>query len=371
MQPHYRIDDTQAIVTPALIVFRDLLQQNLDRMIQIAGDPARLCPHCKTHKMADVIHLQLRSGIHRFKCATLAEAEMLARAGARDVLLAYNLVGPNIHRAVMFRSKFPDVVLSVTADDTVAARALGAAMHAARLEVNVLLDLDTGQHRTGLPVGPTALALYKTMADTPGLRPTGLHVYDGQNHQASRQERRDAVNMIWNHVLAFRDTLLADGLSVCRIVAGGTGSFPIFAEFVEPAMVLSPGTCVFHDAGYQATFPDLEFVPAALLLTRVVSRPTSKTVTLDAGNKAVASDPPMEKRLVFPDLPDARLVVHNEEHLVIETSQAERLRPGDALLAIPWHICPTSALHREAIVMEDGRPVARWPVTARDRFLSI
>jgi D-serine deaminase-like pyridoxal phosphate-dependent protein len=94
-------------------------------------------------------------------------------------------------------------------------------------------------------------------------------------------------------------------------------------------------------------------------------------LTLDLGTKACASDPPMGKRLVFPDLPDAVQVLHNEEHLVLETSRAEEFRPGNELLAIPRHICPTTALHRQVYVVAGGRVAERWDVVARDRWLTI
>jgi D-serine deaminase-like pyridoxal phosphate-dependent protein len=128
---------------------------------------------------------------------------------------------------------------------------------------------------------------------------------------------------------------------------------------------------VFHDAGYGRQFPDLPFTPSALLLTRVISRPTLDRITLDLGYKACASDPPLEQRLVFPALPDSNIVLQNEEHLVLQTPQAERFAPGDELLAIPSHICPTSAMHKEAIVIRDGVPAERWSVTARDRQLEL
>ena len=175
----------------------------------------------------------------------------------------------------------------------------------------------------------------------------------------------------WNAALGFRDDLVHAGHPVPRIVAGGTGSFPIYAQKEDPALELSPGTCVFHDAGYGGMFPDLPFTPAALLLTRVVSRPTADRVTLDLGYKAVASDPPAGRRVVFPDLPDAEQVLQNEEHLVLETSQAADYTPGDVLLAIPRHVCPTSELHKEAFLVENGKVTATWPIAARDRKLTV
>ena len=175
----------------------------------------------------------------------------------------------------------------------------------------------------------------------------------------------------WEPAARLRDQVVAQGLAVPRMVCGGTGSFPIFAEIDDPAIELSPGTCVFHDTGYGRCFPDLDFTPASLILTRVVSRPTTDRVTFDLGYKACASDPPAGKRLTFPQIPDAKEVLQNEEHLVIETADAANFRPGDEQLAIPTHTCPTSALHREAYVVSGGSLVDRWEVTARDRWLTV
>src|SRR5262249_42064730 len=131
MDPRYRVDDTRRIISPALILYQDLLEANLKQMRAIAGDASRLRPHCKTHKMAEVTKRELAHGITKHKCATFAEAEMLAGAGVTDVLLSYNLVGPNIDRAVQFRERFPKVTLRVQADHPKPVAELGKAMTAA------------------------------------------------------------------------------------------------------------------------------------------------------------------------------------------------------------------------------------------------
>ena len=365
------IHDASAIISPALVVFRDRLIRNIDAMIQIAGDPSRLRPHCKTHKTREVVGLQVDRGILKHKCATFAEAEMLVESGVSDICLAYNLVGPNIDRAVAFCSTYPDVVFSATADHSDPIRDLGTAMSAAGQQIEVLLDIDTGQHRTGIGVGDTAAGLYRQIHETDGLVAGGFHVYDGHQHQEDRDERRVAVDGEFDRVLEFRDRLVAEGLTVPRMVAGGTASFPIYAEKRDPTIELSPGTCVYNDGGYGSYFPDMDFPPAAGVLTRVVSRPTSDRITLDLGYKAVASDPPMGKRVHFPDLPDAVQVLQNEEHLVLETDRAGEYSPGDVLIGIPWHICPTSALHRQVFVIDNGELVERWDVASRDRWITI
>lgn len=367
----YHVSDTSDIITPALLVFRELLEDNIDRMIQMAGDASRLRPHAKTHKMREVARLELARGITKHKCATFAEAEMLADAGVPDILLGYNLVGPNLNRAVKFRRKFPDVKLAVTADHPRPIAQLSEAMTAAGTSIAVLLDIDTGQHRTGVEPGDAARGLYGQIVAAPGLEPGGLHVYDGHQHQPSLAERISAVETQWQRVLQLRDDLHAAGWPVPRLVCGGTPTFPVYAPKHDPAIELSPGTCVFWDGGYGRRFPDLQFTPAAVLLTRVISRPTPDRLTLDLGYKAVASDPPAGQRVTFPELPDAEAVLQNEEHLVLQTPQAERFQPGDELWAIPTHICPTTALHKQAYVVSDGRVVDRWDVASRDRWLTI
>ena len=402
MDERYHIRRPDKILSPGLVVFRELVENNLQAMIRIAqrcwSVPAaaseagvipnsgtaresesfaaqatsRLRPHCKTHKMPEVTKLELQLGITRHKAATFAEAEMLAQVGVKDICLAYNPVGPNIRRVVTFTQVFPDVSFSVTADDAGTIDALSQSLSAAGASAGVFLDLNPGRDRTGVPLGERARELYHLIAASPGIRAMGFHLYDGHLHQSDPDERTQAVQEYWQQVLRFKDSLDAEGAPVDHIVCGGTPTFPMYAAIDHPAIELSPGTCVFHDAGYGESFPDLEpFTPAALLLTRVISRPTPNRITFDLGTKAVASDPPMGTRAVFPDIPDATQVLQNEEHLVVETTQAENWKPGDWTLAIPRHVCPSIALHRQATVIAEGDIVAHWDVVARDRKLTI
>ena len=371
MEERYAIDNPDGIFSPGLVIFEELLRSNLARMLEMAGASGRLRPHCKTHKMIEIVRLEVAMGIDRHKCATFAEAEMLALGGARDILLAYNPVGPNIDRAVRFRQRFPDVRFSVTADHPGPVEALQTAMALAGTAIEVFVDIDTGLGRTGLAPGPEARELYALIDRSGNLMPAGLHLYDGQNHQRDLRDRQRAVDRCWEAASTFRSELEESSLPVPAIVAGGTGTFPLYAAIEDAALELSPGTCVLHDAGYDREFPDMSFDPAALILTRVVSRPTPGRVTFDLGYKACVSDPPAGGRLRFPAIPDAREVLQNEEHLVIETTQAANYRPGDVELAIPTHICPTSALYPHAWVVNGGRVSKRWDVTARDRTLSL
>jgi D-threonine aldolase len=361
-----RLENEDAVASPSLLVYRDRVESNLDRMVAMVGDPARLRPHIKTHKTPQIIALQVERGITKCKCATIAEAEMAAGAEATDILLATQPVGPNVGRLLALIEAFPQVRFRTIVDDAGAARTLAAAAKAGSRDLDVLIDLDVGQHRTGVAPGPAALDLCRKVASLPGLVFAGLHAYDGHLRQADVAERARAADAGFAEVLALREALEADGVTVPGIVVGGTPTFPMHAQREEGEC--SPGTCVFMDAGYSTNLPDLEFVNAALLLTRVISRPAGDRLCLDLGHKAIASEMP-HPRVVFPDLPDARAVLHSEEHLVLQTARAADFPVGAALYGIPWHICPTVALHASLQVVEDGRVTAEWPVTARQRRL--
>lgn len=367
MDAPYAIRDPGGLLSPSLVVFRDLLRRNVEAMIAVARSPDRLRPHVKTHKMPEVVRLVESLGIARHKCATIAEAEMIARAGGRDVLIAYPLVGPNPDRLAALVDRYPETAFRATVEDEAAARQLSRAMTtASRRPLPVLVDLDLGMDRTGIEPG-AAFDLYKLVDRLPGLVADGLHAYDGHRREADPEDRRRAARPGVEAVLGLRDRLVAAGLEVPRLVLGGTPSFPIHAESDEPGVELSAGTCPLFDHGYATKFPDLPFVPAALLLTRVISRREGR-ITLDLGHKAVAADPSGD-RLRLLGVPDYTLGPQSEEHLVVETHQP--FDTGTPLLAIPTHVCPTVALHRWAYVVEGGEVVDRWEVEARDRVLSV
>jgi D-serine deaminase-like pyridoxal phosphate-dependent protein len=372
MSNPYAIADTSAIYSPGLIFFADLIRQNLRRAIEVAGGAGRLRPHVKTHKTREIVRLELEAGISKHKVATVAEAEMVASCGAPDVMIAYPLVGPNCDRLAKLIRAYPNTRFSVVADHPVAVESLSAAMTRHETTVDVLLDLDVGQHRTGIAPGPEAVSLYELIARLPGLTLGGLHVYDGHNHIEGFAERQATALKQLEPALKLRAALEQKGLATPRLVCGGTPTFPVYARLDLPGLECSPGTLVLHDHGYGSRFVDMTgLTPAALLLTRVVSRPTPTRVTFDLGYKAVASDPPAGKRCVLLDVPDYEAVLQNEEHLVIETPRADRFKPGDEVLAIPTHICPTVAMHQRAYVVAGGRLTGTWDIVGRDRVLNV
>jgi D-serine deaminase-like pyridoxal phosphate-dependent protein len=374
----FEVEGVETLPSPCLLVYRDRLEHNLRRMIEIVRDPARLRPHIKTYKIREIVARQLELGITKFKCATIAEAEMAAQAGVPDLLLAYQPVGPNVARLAGLVKAFPKTRFSALGDDALAINELSRGYtssmahqgpgsgKATRLEV--LLDLDLGQQRTGVAPGPKAVELYRLLAALPGLAPGGLHAYDGQIVEADPARCAAACEAAFAPVVALKRELESIGLSVPRIVAGGTPTFPIHARRAE--VECSPGTCVFWDAGYSHKLPEMGFLPAAAVLTRVISRPAPNRLCVDLGHKAVGSEMP-QPRVEFLNLLNAKPLTHSEEHLVLETAEAAQANIGECLYGLPWHICPTVALHGEAVVVENHRPVGRWRVAARDRCLTI
>ena len=363
----FRLSNEGEVPSPALLIFEERVEANLRLMLEIAGGPARLRPHVKTHKLGPLVARQLALGITKFKCATIAEAEMCALAGAPDVLLAFAPVGPNIARFCQLLTAFPATHFSTIADDRDAIRALSAAASAARLTLDVLLDVDCGMHRTG-GAPDAALELYRELSTSAGLRAAGLHAYDGHIHERDPAARRAQCDAAFAPVIALRSAMEKAGLPVPALVAGGTPTFPFHAAHADREC--SPGTSVLWDFGYGDKFADLPFQCAAVLLTRVVSKPGPHLLCLDLGHKAVAAENP-QPRVRLLELPDAIPIMHSEEHLVIETPRAAEFAVGAVLHAIPRHVCPTVALHSEAVVVRGGAAVERWPITARTRRITI
>lgn len=366
----FHVENEQDIPSPALLFYRERIEHNLQLMLKIAGgDPKRLRPHVKTHKTAQIIARQVELGITQFKCSTIAETEMCAAAGAADVLLAMPCVGPNAGRLADLAKKFPNTRLSSIADDEATVRTLAEAANEKGVTLGVYLELDCGMGRTGIVPGDAAALLAHTMQETPGVQFRGLHAYDGHIHDESLEVRKERCDAAFAPVHQFRCRLQNEGIVVKELVAGGSPTFGIHAAHAD--RTLSPGTTVLWDFGYGDKYPeDLPFQPAAVLLARVISKPGRNRLTLDLGHKSVAPEQP-QPRVRFEELPDAVPVMQSEEHLVLETERADEFAIGQALHGIPRHICPSVSMHGEAYVIEGGKCVDRWPITARNRRITV
>jgi D-threonine aldolase len=294
---------------------------------------------------------------------------MLAQAGARDVVIAYQLVGPSIPRFVALCTAYPEAAFRPLVDDGVALKALSEQVEAAGFTVEVLVDLDVGMGRTGIAPGPAAVALYQEIDRLPGVAPGGLHAYDGHIRDRSLEQRNQSADAVYDSVAALRDELSSHGLPVRRLIMGGTPTFPCHAR--KPDVELSPGTCFLHDWNYERMFPDMRFHRAALLLGRVVSRTGEHSCTVDIGHKAVAADPDGPRGLAV-NHEGFTPVKQSEEHWVFTAEQETAPALGELFYVLPTHICPTVALHEFAYAVgRDGEILGEWPITARRRRIRI
>ncbi|MFM1794235.1 MAG: hypothetical protein RL642_620, partial [Bacteroidota bacterium] len=310
--------------SPSLLVYPALVEKNITEMINMAGGVERLRPHIKTHKTAEGIKMMQAQGIYKFKCATIAEAELLAINNANDVLLAHQPVGFKIQRLIKLISTYPQTVFSTIVDNIEQAQHINDAFSNQEKKIAVYIDINVGMNRTGIQPGDEALALYEYLQTASHLKFMGLHIYDGQHRQADPIEREKACDEAFEKVYQWISKLEEKGNKRPSIVAGGSPSFSIHAKKTDREC--SPGTNIFWDHGYATICPEQHFTPAVQLLTRVISKPAANRICLDLGHKAVASENEISKRVYFPSNSDLKPVGQSEEHLVMETELADQYK---------------------------------------------
>jgi len=365
MENWCKVTNEREVDSPALLVYPERIKHNIAMAITMIGDRSRLRPHVKTHKTKEILQLQLDAGITKFKCATIAEAEMLGECGAPDVLLAYPVYGPKLVRFLNLMARFRQIKFSVIVDNERAARDLSEAASAAGETINTYIDLNVGMGRTGIRPGEDALVLYRLCARLEGLTISGFHAYDGHVREIDLNKRMAICDRNFEPIADMVRTLKSEGFESLRIIMGGSPSFPIYANY--PEVECSPGTFVLWDKGYDDTLPEQAFLPSAVLLCRVVSQPGPNRICVDLGHKAVASENLLARRVYFLHAPDLKPVSHSEEHLVLEVPAGYSFCVGDVLYGLPFHICPTVALYDWLTVVQNDRTFEKWSVVARRR----
>lgn len=366
MKNWFTIDNIERIDTPCLVLYKERIKNNIDQAVKRVKDPGSLRPHVKTNKIPEVCAMMMDAGITKFKCATIAEAEMLAMVHAQDVLLAYQPVGPKGERLLRLVLHYPETAFSCVVDSLDAAAALSETFSREALVLDVYIDINSGMNRTGI-IPAEAQPLLNEIQHLAGIRVVGFHMYDGHIRNPDAAARKNETESAFRDVMQLAqnaETLLKRPL---KIVAGGS---PTFGVHASRNLECSPGTFVFWDWGYKHQLPGEPFEYAALVVTRVISIVNEHTITIDLGHKAIASENPLPNRVYFLNDADAKPVSHSEEHMVLNVPDASVYKPGDVLYGVPVHICPTVNLYERAVLVENGQATTLWRVTARDRMIN-
>lgn len=367
--PWYHIANIEQLDSPALVVFPPIVKNNIQTLVGAIDDVSRLRPHIKTHKSKEVIALLQNAGIQKFKCATIAETELLASCHVEDILLAYQPVGVKLLRFIQIIKQFPNTHFSCLIDSLDLVEWMAKTAYENQIQLSLCIDLNLGMNRTGI-VPEKAFDLWLEIQKYTSLFVEGLHIYDGNIRDLDLQIRAKSCNLAFERVGQLSQNIENQGFNSLKIIVGGTPTFPIHAQ--RKNVECSPGTFVYWDKGYQDAFPEQDFQPAALVICRVISLPESHKICLDLGYKAIASENDLYRRVYFLNAPEATFISHNEEHLVLEFPTNHSYKIGDIFYGLPYHICPTCALYKRAYVVENERLTGEeWKIVARDNRVLI
>lgn len=364
----YSIENVNTLDTPALAIYPDRVKNNIDALVKSIDDVKRLRPHVKTHKSAEVTKMMLTAGVNKFKCATIAEAEMLASSGAPDVLLAYQPLGPKANRLAELTTKFPSTKFAALIDNIEVAKHIAKVFTESGQTLSVYIDLNVGMNRTGI-VPQKALALYETASALKGIQIVGLHAYDGHIRDIDFTERTKKCDEAFATVVNLRDSIESKFNKRLIIVAGGTPTYSVHCKRKE--VECSPGTFIYWDKGYEDILKEQKYQHAALVVSRIISKPTDDTICVDLGHKAIAAENPIDKRVFFLNAPDITPTGHSEEHMVFKIAPGSLYEVGDVLYGVPFHVCPTIALHDRPAIVVDHKVKEYWSTLSRNRKITV
>ena len=365
----YRVSDTDNVLTPALVVYPEIIESNIARTLQLLGGNAdRWRAHIKTAKLAYTLRMLVERGCRNLKCATTLELLVACRSGAADVLLAYPVVGPSARRVHEIADQFPDVRISVLAENEEQVQQWQDS------RIGVFLDINPGMNRTGVEQGHgDRVDRLVQEVRCAGLEFRGLHYYDGQYGGLAEPERTAAAHAGYDRLLELVNQIGHTGVSVPEVITAGTPTFPCsltYKGFHPGGFIhrVSPGTVLYCDATSLTQLPsEYRYMPAALVLTRVVSHPHNSRVTCDAGHKSVSADAGVPTCAVVGH-PELTPLNPSEEHLPLGLRE-DRSRPqvGEVLYLVPRHVCPTVNNFDFALLVQNGQIMSMEKVSARGR----
>ncbi|HKE34609.1 MAG TPA: alanine racemase [Candidatus Acidoferrum sp.] len=365
----YRVSNIEDVLTPALMVYPEIISSNIAKTLHLLdGDANRWRVHVKTAKLEYALRMMAERGVLNFKCATTLELLVACRSGAKDVLVAYPMVGANARRVSEIADAYPHVRISILAENDDQVRQWQGT------RVGVFLDINPGMNRTGIEQrhGAEVARLARAVMDA-DLEFRGLHYYDGQYGGLEEHERTAAAHAGYENLLKVVSEVARSGVSVPEVITAGTPTLPCslaYEGFRGQKFVhrVSPGTIAYNDATSLAQLPaEYGLRPAVLVLTRVVSRPRTGVITCDAGHKAVSADAGVPTCVVVGP-PQLTPLSPSEEHLPMAVAgDGAGPEVGEALYLLPRHVCPTVNNFDWALLVRNGNVEAVEKVTARGR----
>ena len=353
--------------TPVLLVDADAFERNVARMARLCADAGVACrPHAKAHKSPQIARIQMEAGAVGMCCAKLGEAEVMAAAGIEDLHITTPVVGAS--KIMRLTGAARQSRISVVADDPDNISDLAAGAQTAGLRLDVLVEVDVGQGRCGVPPGPRAAELARLIAGHPWLRFRGLQTYHGTIQMTGDlAERRAAAAQALEKAELSARLVREAGLGVEVLTGGGTGTSAIDAA-AGGLTELQPGSYIFMDTNYSAIewdgAPAPPFENALTLLAGVLSKPAANRVILDSGMKAISGDGGAPRAA---DHAEAEFRFGGDEHGQLSFAGEAPLKVGDKAMLLPSHCDTTVNLHDRFIVTRKGEVEEVWEIAARGR----
>jgi D-serine deaminase-like pyridoxal phosphate-dependent protein len=326
----------------------------------------RFRPHVKTHKIPEIARMQMRAGACGIVCAKVSEAEPFAAAGVRDICIAYPVFGEVKWRRIAELAA-RGVRMTVNCDSEAAARGLSQAAVEANVTINIQLDVDSGMHRGGLPIGDVdgMARLAGTIAGLRGIEFDGITTFRSLSYaNAASPEaagKEEAMLMV-----DVAERLCAMGLTVRNVTAGSTPTGRAVAE-VPGITEVRAGTYVFNDLMQIANGSCREDQVALSILCTVVSHVEAGRLTIDGGSKTFSGDAPAgrDRPAVIARAMNRPIFVErlSEEHGVARTECDVEL--GEKIRFVPYHVCTCVNLAQQVVGIRGDRVEVVWPVVAR------
>jgi D-serine deaminase-like pyridoxal phosphate-dependent protein len=352
-----------AIDTPALLVDVDVLESNIKRIADVCrANKVSWRPHIKGQKVIEIAKMELAAGAIGVTCAKLGEAEVMADAGIREILIANQIAGKHKIERLMDLLPRAHVMVAVDSEDNIAA--LGAAAAARGQTLDVLIEIDTGMRRAGLLPGDAAAAMAQRISKTPGLRFKGLMAWEGHTVRiADPAEKQQSVQTAVESLVKTAEAVRKSGIPVEIVSCGGTGTYALAAP-VKGVTEIQAGGGVFSDLVYRKQY-NIDHPYALTILSTITSRPNPQRIVCDTGKKGMSADAAMPEPVGIEGVASVRL---SAEHAIIELDRPNTtLKVGDTIEFVVGYTDTTVHLHEEMYAMRNGKIVGVWPISARGK----